>query len=328
MNLRIIKAGVLDTVQDPGRYGWQHLGINPTGAMDKVSAQLANILVGNDPSEAVIELHFPASEFFFEQPALIAIAGADFSAHVNGEPIACNHPILLSKYSILQFHGVVNGARAYLALYGGLDIERWLKSCSTNLKAAAGGFHGRPLQKDDDIPMRLKRDFCPLIGSKEFHVFPWKAEMNVIDESPEVMVLPGNEFERLDKKSAIHFTEDSFTITAQSDRMGYRLKGNALIPVHYEELVSTAVNFGTVQLLPDGQLIILMADHQSTGGYPRVAHVISAHQPRLAQKKPGDEIQFQFTDLAYAEDQLIRQHQQLLQLYNACAFKLENYLHA
>lgn len=328
MNLRIIKAGVLDTVQDLGRYGWQHLGINPTGAMDKVSARLANILVGNEPSAAVIELHFPASEFFFEQPALIAIAGANFSAHVNGEPIDCNHPVLLSKYSILQFHGIVSGARAYLALHGGLDVPSWLNSCSTHLKAGSGGFHGRPLQKDDEIPMGESRDLCQLIGTREFHVLPWKADMQVMEETPDLLVLQGQEWDRLRDSCKARFTKQSFMITSQSDRMGYRLRSEPLMASNTDELVSTAVNFGTIQLLPDGQLIILMADHQATGGYPRMAHIISAHQPKLAQKTPGDPVSFRFTGQANAEDLLVRQQQQLLQIQNACTFKLEKYLNA
>ena len=162
MNLRIIKGGVLDTVQDLGRYGCQHLGINPTGAMDKVAAQLANILVGNDPVEPVIEMHFPASEFFFEQPALIAITGADFSAHVNGEPIETMHPVLLSKYSILQFHAMSKGARAYLSVFGGLSIEPWLESRSTHLRAGIGGYKGRSLQKDDEGTIRYSNGSAAL----------------------------------------------------------------------------------------------------------------------------------------------------------------------
>src|SRR5688572_24880745 len=104
MNLRIIKAGILDTVQDMGRYGWQHLGINPGGVMDKLSASLANVIAGNKMDTPVIELHFPASEFFFEQPALITISGGDFTASINGEEIPALHPVLLNKYSILQFN--------------------------------------------------------------------------------------------------------------------------------------------------------------------------------------------------------------------------------
>ena len=166
----------MDTVQDMGRYGWQHLGINPGGAMDKLSARIANILVGNDTDEAVIELHFPSAAFFFEQPSLIAISGADFSANVNGEGVPCMRPILVSKYSILQFHGIENGARAYLAVHGGLAIPRWLNSYSTHLKAVAGGFKGRVLQKDDEIGFRTEIDLTALLGKKEFEVLPWKAD--------------------------------------------------------------------------------------------------------------------------------------------------------
>ena len=328
MNLRIIKGGLLDTVQDLGRYGWQHLGVNPGGAMDKTAAQLANILIGNDPTEAVIELHFPASEFFFEQPALIALTGADFSAHVNGDEISTMHPILLNKYSILQFHAIKKGARAYLAIHNGLDIQQWLNSSSTHLKAGVGGFNGRLLQKDDEIPMRVKIDFCPHIGKKEFHILPWKAEMVPSESSShEIWILPANESGRLTDTAKEQLTDQSFVITSQSDRMGYRLKSEALQVTHTEEIISTAVNFGTVQLLPDGQLIILMADHQTSGGYPRVAHVISAHHSKLAQMKPGEAIRFRFTDLRKAEELMLKQQQHLLQLQHACKLKLDNFLH-
>jgi antagonist of KipI len=330
MNLRIIKAGVFDTVQDMGRYGWQHLGINPGGAMDKVSAQLANSLVGNSFREAVVELHFPASAFFFEQPALIAVSGADFSPTVNGEEIPCLHPVLLSKYSILQFHRVHTGARAYLAVHGGLDVPAWLNSYSTQLKATAGGYLGRALQKDDEIKLRsVATDFSVALGKKEFEVLPWKADDKWEENNPgTVLVLPGNEWDQLNELSKEKFHRQSFTITTQSDRMGYHLKGGSLSTLHNEELVSSAINFGTVQLLPNGQLILLMADHQTAGGYPRVAHVISAHHARLAQMKPGEAIRFEFADLATAEELFIQQQQHLLQLHNACIFKLEELLHA
>lgn len=325
--MRIIKAGVLDSVQDMGRYGWQHLGINPGGVMDIVSARLANILVGNEPDEAVIELHFPASEFFFESPALIAVSGADFSAHVNGEEIDLLHPVLLSKYSILQFHRVKKGARAYLSVYGGLNIPAWLGSCSTHLKAGMGGFKGRALQKNDDIPMRSTRDLCPLVGKKEYQVLPWRAEVdtNMSVKDP-ILVLPGHEWDMLDIRSKVKFLGEEFAIAPQSDRMGYKLLGPFLAGNSHEEIVSTAVNFGTIQLLPGGHLIVLMADHQTTGGYPRIGHVISAHRSRLAQLKPGDTLRFRLTDLQTAEGMLIQQNQHLKQLQNACKFRLDEFL--
>jgi antagonist of KipI len=329
MNLRIIKAGVLDTVQDLGRYGWQHEGINPGGVMDKLSAQVANILVGNDPRQAVIELHFPASAFFFEQPALIAISGADFTASVNGEEIPVLQAVLLSKFSILQFHGIQYGARAYLAVYGGFDIPQWLNSYSTHLKAGKGGFKGKMLQKEDEIPMCTSADFTRLIGKKEFQVLPWKADTGLpADLSSRIFLLHGNEWNRLTEGSKEKFLNQSFGIMPQSDRMGYHLRSGSLTVTTKDEVVSSPVNFGTIQLLPEGQLIVLMADHQTAGGYPRIAHVITAHQSLLAQMKPGDQIRFKFTDQQTAEQLLLHQHQHIRQLQHACSFKLEEFLHA
>ena len=327
MNLRIIKAGVLDTVQDMGRYGWQHLGINPGGAMDKLSARVANILAGNDTNEAVIELHFPASSFFFEQPALIALSGADFSASVNGDEAPILHPIIVSKYSILQFHKVAKGARAYLAVKGGLDIPGWLNSYSTHLKAGAGGFKGRALQNDDEISLKKHSDLCNVIGKKEFIVLPWKADTGWDHDGDEtIYLLEGNEFQKLPQEAKDLFICQSYTITAQSDRMGYQMKGEPIIMDVNEEVVSSAVNFGTIQLLPGGQLTVLMADHQTTGGYPRLAHVISAHHSKLAQLKPGDTIRFRFVTMSTAEELLIKQHKHLVQLKNASVFRLQEYL--
>lgn len=329
MNLRIIKPGVLDSLQDQGRYGWQQLGINPGGAMDRYAARVANVLVGNDPMEAVIEMHFPASTYFFEKPALIAVAGADFSASVNGEPVPCCAPVLVSKFSILQFHTVVHGARSYLAVHGGFALEPWLNSNSTHLKAGIGGFEGRSLQKDDDIPMRTEIDFSSRLQKKEFEILPWKTDMAAgEDAAGEIAVLPGHEWERLDEASRELFLRQEVVISHQSDRMGYGLRSGVLQTTTNEEMVSSAVNFGTVQLLPDGQMIVLMADHQTAGGYPRIAHVITAHHHRLAQLKPGDRFRFRMVDQTEAESLLIRQQQQLLQLQNACSFKIDELLHA
>ncbi|HKO80020.1 MAG TPA: biotin-dependent carboxyltransferase family protein [Chitinophagaceae bacterium] len=327
MNLRVIKAGVLDTVQDLGRYEWQQLGINPGGAMDRWSAQVANILVNNKKEEAILELHFPASEFIFEEPALITICGANFSPNINGEEIPCSQPVLINKYSILQFHGLRKGARAYLAVHGGFDIPVWLNSYSTNLKAGAGGYNGRALQKDDEIALRsLTAEFHSLLGKKEFIILPWKADTTWDEnETKAISILEGNEWDRLQGASKENIQNQVFAITHQSDRMGYQLQGDTLSVITNEELISSAVSFGTIQLLPDGQLIVLMADHQTTGGYPRVAHVISAHHSRLAQMKTGDKIRFRVTDLQTAEELLVKQQQHLLQLQNACTFRLQEY---
>ena len=158
-------------------------------------------------------------------------------------------------------------------------------------------------------------------------MLPWKADSNW-EKNPgkEILLFPGNEWDRLTESSKENFCMTSFVITNQSDRMGYHLNNIPLPVISNEEVVSAGVSFGTVQLLPDGKLIILMADHQTTGGYPRIAHVISAHHSKLAQIKAGDKVQFSFTNQQTAEELLIKQQQHLQQLQNACNFRLKEYL--
>ena len=326
MSLKILKAGMLDTIQDLGRHGYQQVGINPTGAMDKYAAAIANILIGNDPNEPVIEMHFPAATILFEHPAMIALSGADFDVSINGDPAPVNHPVLINKNTTLQFNSPKNKSRCYLAIKGGMKLFKWLNSYSTNLKAEAGGFSGRRLLKDDVIELyELPYSIQP--GKNDFKILPWKANEDFgIEDTGQLMVLPGAEWEWLDTSSQEKFLKNPFFISHNSDRMGYRLASEPLHSGTKAELVSSAVNFGSIQLLPDGQLIILMADHQTTGGYPRLGNIISVHLPMLAQMKAGDKIRFNFTDHQAAESLLLKQQQHLLQLEIACKLRLENYI--
>lgn len=328
MSLRIIKPGLLDTIQDTGRNGFQYLGVNPTGAMDKLSAQTANIIVGNDAHEAVIEMHFPSSVFLFQKPTMISLGGADFSASINGDPVPLWHPIIVTRNCVLQFHGPTHGARAYLAVKGGFKIPIWLKSASTNLKAKAGGFLGKALQKNDELSFCQISNFSFLPPEQEFLVLPWQADMHWGDtaDPDEIFVLPGNEWNWLSDRSQRDFLKQNFVITPHSDRMGYRLNSASLQTTIKDEVISSAVGFGTIQLLPGKQLIVLMADHQTTGGYPRISHVITAHHSKLAQKKAGDKIQFSLTDQQTAESLLMKQNQHLQQLESACEFRLTSFL--
>ncbi|TAL45847.1 MAG: KipI antagonist, partial [Chitinophagaceae bacterium] len=188
----------------------------------------------------------------------------------------------------------------------------------------AGGYKGRSLQKDDELPLHNPADISFLLKENEFMVFPWQADIHWNDnDKEEVFLLPGKEWERLSNEAKESFATTSFMITNQSDRMGYRLNHQPLNSISNEEVVSSAVSFGTIQLLPDGRMIILMADHQTTGGYPRIVHVITAHHSKLAQMKAGDKIYFRLTDQQTAENLIIKQQQHLLQLENACKFRLE-----
>jgi len=293
--------------------------------MDLVSSQTANILVGNSRNQPVMELHFPSSVFLFEQDALIAITGADFTPAINENEISTQQPIIVSRNSILQFKKWKQGARCYLAIKEKLELPQWLNSYSTNLKAGVGGNQGRALQKDDRISLAEKNDYAVFLKNKNHIALPWKAGMNANADAGKIFVLPGNEWAWLSENSRKEFSEQIFTISASADRMGYRLLGN-LTSENKQELVSSAVNFGTIQLLPNGEMIILMADHQTTGGYPRIAHVITAHLPLVAQMRASDKIQFQFVIQQEAENLIVQQEHHLQQLENACKFKLQQYL--
>ena len=294
---------MLDSIQDMGRYGYQQVGINPTGAIDKYAAAIANILVGNVYNEAVIEMRFPAAAIFFDEPAIIALSGADFNANINGNPIPINHAVIVNKNTTIQFLSPKNKSHCYLAIQGGMKLSKWLNSYSTNLKAEAGGFSGRRLLKDDVIELN-EYPGINKIDDSDFKILPWQASENFgMDDSEQLMVLQGAEWEWLDKNSQEKFLKNPFFISHNSDRMGYRLASEPLHAITKTELVSSAVSFGSIQLLPDGQLIILMADNQTTGGYPRLGNIISAYLPMLAQMKAGDKVKLTIPpELAYGNE--------------------------
>ena len=325
--MRITRQGVLDTVQDLGRYGYQYLGINCNGAMDRFSMQLVNALLGKELGSPVLEIHFPASQFLFEKETIICITGADFLPMLNDQVIPLDRPIAVSSKSTLRFEKLQTGARCYLSILNELKLDKWMESYSTNLKSGTGGFEGRSLQRNDVILFQNGINISRLLQERDFVVFPWKAN-DVVDTRNEIEFLIGSEWHWLLKDAQETLQEHWFQITNEADRMGYQLAGQSLEMRNNEQLVSSAVSFGTVQLLPNGQLIILMADHQTAGGYPRVAHVISAHLPILAQKKPNDVIKFKMTSLQEAEIKITTQKKYLQQLQIACKFRMEEFLHA
>jgi len=233
--------------------------------------------------------------------------------------------MILGKNDVLQFHKPVQGARAYLAVAGGFSLSPWLNSLSTHLKVHAGGYMGKAFQKGDEIPFRGA--FIPPGEPGTSPVLPWSADPYWGDHTEEILVLPGNEWDLLDPVSKEKFSEETFIVNPQSDRMGYRLDHAPLELSTPTEMVSSAVSFGTLQLLPGGKLILLMADHQTTGGYPRIGHVITAHHSRLAQLGTGRRIRFRLTTQADAEKRYRQQQQYLQQLENACTFRLEKWFH-
>ncbi|HEV7622283.1 MAG TPA: biotin-dependent carboxyltransferase family protein [Flavisolibacter sp.] len=326
MSLIIIKQGILDSIQDCGRFGLQHAGINPNGSMDSFASRMANAILGKELTAPVFEFHFPAAQIQFRKETIVCICGGDFSPAINNQPIPQNHPIAVAKNSILTFRKLISGNRCYMSMISGPDVKKWMNSYSTNIKAAAGGWKGRQLKKGDQINYRDDLNFSNLLHQKDFIILPWKA---ADVEKPEINIefIKGSEWNWLTTEAQFSFQEGLFQVSIEADRMGYRLTGKPMQLRITEQLVSSPVSFGTVQLLPNGNMIILMADHQTTGGYPRIAHVISAHLPLLAQKKTNDVIQFKLTDLASAEQKIIEQEKYLHYLQDACKFKIENILH-
>jgi antagonist of KipI len=326
MSLSIIKAGILDTFQDQGRSGFQHLGINPNGVMDRYAAQLSNLLAGNNADDVVLEMSFPAAILLFEEECIIVIGGADFAPEVNGEPLPLLQPVRLPAFSVLHFKQWRNGSWCYLAVHGGFNIDPWLNSCSTHLKAGAGGWQGRKLKEGDRIPVHIAVGLTKGIEETVVRIFPWKA---VQPRDPagdcEIWITEGPETERLDEPGLQLIEDELFTVLPASDRMAYSFKGPVLTSVMKEQMVSSAVSFGTLQLLPDGQLIVLMADHQTTGGYPRIGQVIQAHLSKLAQCRPGDQIGFKIMTLPEAQQLWLQHHDQLRRLEYACRFKKESF---
>ncbi len=326
MSLKVIKSGILDTIQDTGRFGYQSFGINPGGAMDLFSAQLANCLLGKPMDAPVIEMHFPAPTILFEEATIICITGADFCPVINQVAIPNEQPVAISKNAVLEFRKRKIGARSYISVLQNLNLQKWLNSYSTNLKIEAGGYKGHAFKIGDVLQYAEEKAIRNYLQGNDFRILPFKIERYKWTETNYVEVIKGNEWNWLIPESQQFITTQPFTISKLADRMGYRLQGKALLIKVEQQLVSSAVSFGTLQLLPNGQLIVLMADHQTTGGYPRVGHVISAHLPRIAQMKPFDSIRFQLVDIETAEQQLIQQHRYLLSVQHASAFKIEKLL--
>lgn len=326
MSIQVIKAGILDTVQDMGRYGYQQLGINPGGVMDRTAMRIANALVGNEAGVPVIEMHFPAAEILFEETQLVALSGADFSPRINGEAMPVHKPVFVRKGSILSFGKQIKGARTYLAVKGGWKADRWLHSCSTHLTVRAGGQAGRALGRTDRLFPQQQQPNGLLNKESIFEALPWQAAVSTFYQEVSLRMIQGYEFDTLTPEAKQNLLGHAFTVSRESNRMGYRLNGDPLSTTHTTELISTAVTRGTLQLLPNGQLIVLMADHQTTGGYPRVGHLISADLASLAQKNAGEPFSLSVVTVQEAEKILHRQEMDLQQLQNACNFRLAQYL--
>ncbi|WP_141432171.1 biotin-dependent carboxyltransferase family protein [Bacillus sp. 03113] len=303
MSIRVMRPGLLTSIQDLGRYGFQQHGVIVSGAMDALSLRVANLLVGNEEKEAVLEMTLVGPSISFEEDSLIAITGGDLSPNINGNPVSGWRPIFVKKGSILKFGPCKEGCRTYLALAGGYDIPKKMNSKSTYLLGGIGGFNGRALKAGDvlasgSMSEKSNRLFNQLkLKQKEspFATTGWfvnRKEFLPLRKSPVIRVMNGRQFDLFKRSSCSEFFTLPFKVSSQSDRMGYRIAGPKIELNEKVEMISEAVTHGTIQIPPDGNPIILLADRQTTGGYPKIGQVVSVDLPLIAQTKPGEEIYF------------------------------------
>ena len=312
MSVWVETPGLLTTVQDLGRRGYQHLGVGPGGAMDPVSHRLANLLVGNPPGAATLECTLAGPELRFEADALIAICGADLNPTVDGIPLPLWRPILMRAGVELRMGPALRGCRCYLALAGGFQVPRLMGSASTHLAAGFGGFLGRGLKAGDRLDAgpappssypglrrRFHRSDAAFLALDWFP--PWYRELEFTRPAT-LRLIPGAHWEALTPAARHTLLTAEFQVAPASDRMGIRLAGPRLALDHSLEPISAGVATGTLQLPPDGAPILLMADRQTTGGYPRIGELATVDLPRAAQLGPGESLQFARTDLGAAQE--------------------------
>jgi len=304
MSVHVIKPGMLTTFQDLGRIGYQHLGVPVAGAMDARAHRLANLLAGNSEDMATMEITMSGPTLRFDQPACIAICGADLSPHVRNKPIPLNRPIVLKAGSELSFGERRYGARCYLAVFGGFALASVLGSASTYVRSGMGGWHGRALRKGDQIGLNINMMSSGLTAlSRKL----WDIEVYLpasLSSSPRqtVRIIKGAQWKEFSPESCAAMITQPFRISPDSERMGYRLQGPAITLSEPRQMISEATSFGTIQVPSGGQPIVLMADRQTTGGYPKIAHVAAVDLPLLAQMLPGDTVRFEPISLDHAQE--------------------------
>lgn len=311
MSIRVINGGFLTSIQDLGRYGYQKYGVVVSGAMDSYSMKLANIIVGNDENEAVLEITMIGPVLNLEKGNLISITGADISPTIDGQKVPMGKAVYINEDCVLKFGKCVSGCRAYLSVAGGVDVSTIMGSKSTYLRAKLGGMNGRDLKKDDVLNINEKSELSlniikkiKEISKKEtFNASKWHIK-NYIEENSKpivIRVFEDRQTSYLTKDSLSDFFNSSFVIDNKSDRMGYRLNGPKIELKEKIEMISGEVSFGTIQLPPDGNPIILLADRATAGGYPKIAHVAVYDLHKLVQLKASDNIRFEKITLKEAE---------------------------
>jgi antagonist of KipI len=294
-DVRVIKPGLLTTVQDQGRWGFQALGVSVAGPMDPVSQRIANAMAGNPVDAATLEITLVGPELLFEDERLVAISGAQYEIVVGEQQFLSGGAFVVASGATLRFGRRVRGTRAYLAVAGGFDTPPMLRSRATHLPSMMGGLAGRALIAGDRLPCgAAPRRPAPatLVHSSAIGAVP--------EGGATLRVLPGPQADRFSDDALEALQSAPYTIAPSSNRMGFSLKGPLLRHTRGADVISDATPLGVLQVPASGQPILLMADRQTTGGYPKVATVITADIGLAGQLGPGDTISAKCTRGALA----------------------------
>lgn len=309
--LRVVAPGMHTTIQDFGRFGFQAMGVPVSGALDPDSLRLANALVGNAGSTAGVEILYQGPRFeVLADSARVAVGGVGAAIEILGDgaaTIGAWRGVTLPRGRVFRVDPGAGVSCCYLAVAGGFDLAPCLGSLSTYTRAGFGGYRGRTLRAGDELP--LSRDSAPGQADQGLPRPP------AFTAGP-MRVLWGLQRDYFTEDSLNDFVSEPFVILAESDRMGYRIAGPGLVHRDGYDIVSDGISTGSIQVPGNGQPIILLADRQTTGGYPKIATVISADLPALGRRRPGDEIRFQAVGIEEAE-QLRRDHEARLRALEA-----------
>ena len=283
--ITVIQPGLMTTLQDEGRIGSQAYGIPVSGCMDQRSLHDANALLNNPLDTAVLEMVYLGGSFRFHCNTYIALTGADMQAQLNDQPAPTYTALAIRPGDTLTLGTAKTGRFGYLAVAGGFDIPPVLGSCATYIKCGIGGFQGRALKSGDLLP--LKNETCTLACAKRKHLTPPAFSQNIT-----VRAVPGPQSDRFTKEALQTLFAEAYRVTDRSDRMGYRLEGPTLEVIGGSDIVSDGTAFGSIQVPGSGKPIVLLADRQTTGGYAKIASVISPDLPAFVQCMPGAMIHF------------------------------------
>ena len=291
MSLIVLKPGFQSTLQDLGRNGFTHLGISPAGAADSFSFRLGNLLVGNGENDTGLEMTLVGGTYHFNQSVLVVLTGSRFRATLVGAEFPFFVAVHVKKGQELDIGPSQDGARCFLTVKGGFNVPQVLDSRSTHLMTQLGGYKGRALKKGDQI------NFGDSSTSRE----PEKLEKIMESDRSVLRVTQGLQYDRFESKIRDVFFRERFIVSQRSNRMGLRTEGPEIKAGIIDEILTEGLPIGAVQVPGNGHPIISFVDHQTTGGYPKIANVIAADLCKVGQLKPGDEFKFQLVSVAEAE---------------------------